>query len=73
MPQTQAETAFGVSHSRQGESLAGKARWFQSQSLQERMDYLCEITELVLQNNPRIVEDKEAPRPSGCVCILELP
>lgn len=67
------ESAFGISHSREDESLEGKARWFQSLSLQERMDYLCEITELVLQNNPGIVEAKDAPAASGRVRVLELP
>jgi hypothetical protein len=72
-PKTRAETAFGVSHSRKDESLAAKARWFQSLSLEERMEYLCEITELVLQNNPRIVEAKDAPAAAGRVRVLELP
>ena len=36
------------------------------------MEYLCEITELVLQNNPRIVEAKEAPAAAGRVRVLEL-
>lgn len=67
------ESAFGVFHSRDDESLEAKARWFQSLSLQERMDYLCEITELVLQNNPGIVEAKDAPAASGRVRVLELP
>lgn len=70
---TSPDSAFGISHSREDESLEAKARWFQSLSLQERMEYLCEITELVLQNNPGIVEAKDAPAASGRVRVLELP
>lgn len=65
--------AFGVSHSREDESFEAKARWFQSLSLEERMAFLCELTELVLQNNPRIVEAKDAAATSGRVRVLELP
>lgn len=65
--------AFGISHSREDESLEAKARWFQALSLEERMAYLCELTELALQNDPRIVEAKDAPATPGRVRVLELP
>lgn len=59
-----------VSHDRQEESLEAKARWFQSLSLSERMDLLCFFTDLILDNNPKIVEQKDAQPTSGSVCIL---
>lgn len=68
-----AASAFGVSHSREDESLEAKARWFQSLALEERMAYLCELTELALQNDPHIAEAKDAPATPGRVRVLELP
>lgn len=47
-----------------------KVRWFQSLSLRERMDYLCEITDLVLENNPRIVDVRHAQPTSGRIRVL---
>lgn len=59
-----------ISHNRQDESPEAKARWFQSLSLQERMDLLCVFTDLILQNNPAIMELKNAEPASGSVRIL---
>ncbi len=63
----------GVSHDRQQETPEAKARWFQSLSLAERMDLLCEFTDLVLENNPEIVRAKEAQPIPGRVQVLSLP
>ena len=59
-----------ISHNRQEETLEAKARWFQSLSLAERMDLLCFFTDLILTNNPKIVELKHAQSTSGRVRIL---
>lgn len=45
-----------ISHDRSDESPESKARWFQSLSLAERMDMLCFFTDLILDNNPKIVD-----------------
>ena len=45
-----------ISHDFNDESLEAKARWFQTLSLAERMDLLCELTDLVLENNPHVAE-----------------
>jgi hypothetical protein len=45
-----------LSHDFVEESLADKARWFASLTLEERMAWLDEWTEIVLQNNPDILE-----------------
>ena len=45
-----------VAHDRGQETLEAKARWFQSLTLQERMDLLCTFTDLILSANPGIVE-----------------
>jgi hypothetical protein len=53
-----------ISHSREEETLEAKARWFRSLSLEQRIDVFCEMTELILQNNPQAAE-KEIEYPSS--------
>jgi len=60
-----------ISHDRQEESIEAKARWFQSLSLEERMDMLCWFTDLMLAANPRIVEQKDAQPLAGRVRVLK--
>ena len=45
-------------HGREHETIEAKARWFQSLSVEERMEVFCEFTELALALNPRIAEKK---------------
>ncbi|PYS57640.1 MAG: hypothetical protein DMF76_21685 [Acidobacteria bacterium] len=47
-----------ISHDIRDESLEAKARWFQSLSLEERMDLFVSFTNLILENNPEIVKKK---------------
>jgi len=47
-----------VSHDIRDESLEAKARWFQSLSLEERMNVFVSFTNLILENNPDIVKQK---------------
>jgi hypothetical protein len=47
-----------VSHDIRNESLDAKARWFQSLSLEERMDVFVSFTNLILENNPDIAKQK---------------
>ncbi len=61
-----------VSHNRSDESLEAKARWFQTLSLAERMDLLCELTDLVLQNNPRVAEVGRAQSSSERVRVVSV-
>jgi hypothetical protein len=53
-------TEFTISHDWNEETIEAKARWFQSLSLERRMDILCEFTDLILELNPNIVEQKYA-------------
>ncbi len=63
---------FGISHDWSEESLEAKARWFRSLSLEERMQFLCEMTDLILRNNPRVADlDRAEPTP-GRIQVLEL-
>lgn len=52
------------------ETIEAKARWFQSLSLEERMDVFCAITNLILENNPQILEKKDARPASERVRVL---
>ena len=61
-----------VSHSRSDETLEAKARWFQSLSLAERMELLCEFTDLVLEINPRVAEVGRAQSSSDRIRVLSL-
>ncbi len=59
-----------LSHDRREETPEAKARWFQSLSLSERMDLLCSFTDLILANNPGIMEQKDAQPITGRVRVL---
>lgn len=62
-----------VVHDRREETPAAKAAWFQSLTLEERMELLCEFTDLILENNPHIAEGKHAQPVEGRICILAKP
>jgi len=62
-----------ISHDRASESPEAKARWFQSLSLAERMDYLCAITDLALSVNPKLADKKHARPAHGRIRVLKLP
>lgn len=59
-----------ISHDLAEETPEAKARWFQSLSLTERMELLCQFTDLVFENNPHIVEHKNAKPITGRVRVL---
>ena len=67
------ETIFGISHSREEESIEAKARWFRTLTPEQRLAMLAEWTEIVLQNNPRLIGVKDAIPVEGRVRVLELP
>ena len=50
-----------ISHDRKDESIEAKARWFQSLSLDERMEMLCTFTDLALALNPDLPNRNDAP------------
>ena len=59
-----------ISHDRKEETIEAKARWFQSLSLQERAQYLCQYTEMILAVNPGIMEQKDAEPIEGRILVL---
>ena len=62
-----------ISHDRASESAEAKARWFQSLTLAERMDYLCEVTNLALNARPDLAEKKDARPAEGRVRVIRRP
>ena len=59
-----------VSHDFRDESLEAKARWFQSLSLEERMEVFVAFTNLILENNSDIVKQKYVRPASDRVRII---
>ncbi len=59
-----------ISHDRLQETPEAKARWFQSLSLTERMELLCQFTDMILDVNPKIIETKDAKPIAGRVRVL---
>jgi len=59
-----------VSHDWQEETPEAKARWFQSLSLNERMDLLCWFTDMVLSANPSIREQNDVEPVAGRILVL---
>ncbi len=59
-----------VSHDRQEETMEAKARWFQSLTLDERIELLCQYTDMILAINPDIVEQKNAQPVKGRILVL---
>ena len=62
----------GISHSRDDESLEAKARWFHSLSVAERMNLLCEFTDLVMENNPDAAKVGRAQSSTDRIRVLSI-
>jgi hypothetical protein len=62
-----------VSHDREQETPEAKARWFQSLSLAERMDYLCFVTDLLLEVNPKVAQAGNAEPTARRIRVLSPP
>lgn len=59
-----------VSHSFADESMAAKARWFKSLSIEERMNVFVAFTKLILENNPEIAKKKHVRPASDRIRVL---
>lgn len=60
-----------ISHDRNDESMEAKTRWFQSLSLEERMEMLCDFTEMALTVNPSIQDERYAQPIEGRIRVVE--
>ena len=61
-----------VSHDRNEESLEAKARWFQSLTMEQRMQVFAEYYDLAVTVNPELVKRDDVPAWATRVQILEL-
>ncbi len=59
-----------ISHDIKDEAIEAKVRWFRSLPLSERMDMLCNFTDLALELNPDLPGKKDAQSTKGRVRIL---
>jgi hypothetical protein len=59
-----------VSHKRSDESIEAKALWFQSLSLEERMEMFCSLTDIALALNPTLPDAKHAQPTQRRIRIL---
>ena len=66
----QQEMLGTISHDRKEETIEEKARWFQSLSMEQRAELLCEFTDLILSVNPKIMEQKDAQPIKGRVRVI---
>ena len=64
---------MNISHDRADESPEAKARWFQSLSLSERMEWLCWMTDLIFAAQPQIGDKRDAQSLTGRVLVLTQP
>lgn len=62
---------YELSHDSIDETPEAKGRWFRSLNMSERMDMLCWFTDLILENNPSILEMKDVEPVEGRICVLE--
>ena len=60
-----------VSHSFEDETMESKVRWFKSLSIPERMDMLCFFTDMILDNNPAIIEKRDVKSLTGRIQVLK--
>ena len=61
-----------ISHDFADETIEAKTRWFRSLPMSERMELLCEFTDLALSINPKIGEKKDAQPIAGRIQILRI-
>ncbi|MGH9900135.1 MAG: hypothetical protein ACRD4L_14925 [Pyrinomonadaceae bacterium] len=59
-----------ITHDFEEETPESKARWFHSLSLSERVEMLNLFTDLVLENNPTIVERRNDQPVVGRIRVL---
>jgi hypothetical protein len=59
-----------VSHEWEEETIEAKVRWFCSLPLAERMELLCAFTDLALELNPDLPDQKDAQQTHRNIQIL---
>ena len=59
-----------ITHNIEDESIEAKALWFRNLPISERMEMLCNFTDLALELNPDLAGKKDAQPTKRRVCIL---
>ena len=59
-----------ISHDRADETPEGKARWFQSLTIEDRMELLVEFCDLALSGRPGLAEARHVEPPEARVLVL---
>lgn len=59
-----------ISHDIKDETIEAKVRWFRSLSLSERMEMLCNFTDLAMELNPELPDKKYAEQTKARVQIV---
>jgi hypothetical protein len=59
-----------ISHNIDDESIEAKVLWFRTLSISERMELLCNFTDLALELNPDLAGKKDAQQTQRRVRIL---
>jgi hypothetical protein len=59
-----------IKHDREQESIEAKAKWFQSLSIEERMEMFCNFTDLALSINPKLKDRNCAQPVKGRIQVL---
>ena len=59
-----------ISHDRADESMAAKARWFQTLSTEERLEFLCELVDMALEVRPQLAEPVDAASSSRSLRVV---
>jgi hypothetical protein len=59
-----------VSHDWEEETPEAKARWFRSLPMADRMQMLCDLTDLALSVNPSLSEKKRAKPTPGRIQVI---
>jgi hypothetical protein len=67
------ESDRAVSHRLDDETPEAKARWFQSLTIEDRIEVFCAWTDVALALRPELVGLKDAKPVKGRVLVLEKP
>lgn len=59
-----------ISHNWEEETPEAKTRWFRSLPMEDRMQMLCDLTDLALSVNPYLPEKKRAKPTPGRIQII---
>lgn len=63
---------MAISHERHEETPEAKVRWFRTLRMADRMQVLCDVTDLALSVNPSLQEKKHVKSAPGRIQVISL-